>query len=265
MYDSCNRNINYLRIAVTDRCNLRCSYCMPEKGISLLRHDEILSFEEIYDFVNVAVDMGIDKVRITGGEPLVRRNIVSLVEMLANIDDIRDLAMTTNGIFLPEFAESLAKAGLHRVNISLDTIDPERFSTITRGGDVRQVIRGIEAAIDVGLTPVKLNCVVSESPDEPDALSVAEFARERSLEVRYICHMNLSKGRFYAVIGGDGGVCSMCNRLRLTSDGWLRPCLFSDIGFNIKELGYREAIRRALMDKPEAGDTSNRHFYEIGG
>ncbi len=134
MFDRFNRTINYLRISVTDRCNLRCRYCMPEEGIKLLRHEDILSFDEITGFTEVAVKHGVNKVRITGGEPLVRKGIVTLVKMIADIEGINDLSMTTNGVLLKDFAADLKTAGLHRVNISLDTTDPERFAYITRGG-----------------------------------------------------------------------------------------------------------------------------------
>ena len=145
MIDAFGRTIDYLRISVTDRCNLRCVYCMPAEGVPLITHDDVLSYEAISDFVGVAVSEGIRKVRLTGGEPLVRRGVVSLVERLARIEGIEDLCMTTNGTLLGTFAEPLAKAGLGRVNVSLDSLDPERYRAITRGGDVRTVLAGIEA------------------------------------------------------------------------------------------------------------------------
>ena len=146
MIDSYGRQIDYLRISVTDRCNLRCTYCMPAEGVPLVCRREILSYEEITGVARAAAAIGITKIRLTGGEPLVRRDLVRLVEMLAVIDGIRDLAMTTNGILLPHHARTLAAAGLNRVNISLDATNPHRFTEITRGGDVRQVFAGIEAA-----------------------------------------------------------------------------------------------------------------------
>lgn len=146
MYDRFNRSINYLRLSVTDRCNLRCRYCMPEEGIRLLKHEDILTFDEIVEFTQIAVDNGITKVRITGGEPLVRKGIVSLVEMIADVRSIDDLSMTTNGILLAQFADDLFKAGLQRINISLDTVDPEKYSFITRTGNLSDVFRGIDAA-----------------------------------------------------------------------------------------------------------------------
>ncbi len=265
MFDRFDRSITYLRISVTDKCNLRCVYCMPEAGVPLLHHEDILSFEEIEAFTRIAVSMGITKVRLTGGEPLVRRNIVTLVSMIAKIGGIQDFAMTSNGVRLAEFAPALAAAGLHRVNISLDALDPERYAEITRGGDVRQVIAGITAARGAGLSPVKLNCVVKQSPEEPDAHDVAAFAQKEGLEVRFIRRMDLSKGLFSIVIGGSGGDCARCNRLRLSCNGLVRPCLFNDLGFSVRELGPEEAIRRAIEEKPACGATSNALFHAIGG
>jgi len=264
--DRFGRRINYLRISVTDRCNLRCVYCMPEEGVALLPHDDILSFEEILEVARTAVRMGIDKVRLTGGEPLVRRGIVTLTSMLAEIPGIKDYAMTTNGLLLDEFAGPLAEAGLHRVNISLDAVDRERYAEITRGGDLTQAIAGIDAAVAAGLTPVKLNCVVQESSSEPDARQVAEFAAERGLKVRFIRRMDTAAGQFWPVEGGTGGDCTRCNRLRLASNGTILPCLFNDLAFSVRELGAAEAIRRAIEAKPEAGTASrNNKFCRIGG
>lgn len=265
MIDRFGRTIEYLRISVTDKCNLRCTYCMPEGGVVPLRHEDVLRFEEILDVTRAAAGMGVVKVRITGGEPLVRRNIVSLVSMLAGVEGINDLAMTTNGIRLAEFARPLACAGLRRVNVSLDALDPVRYAAITRGGDVAAVLAGIEAAGEAGLHPVKLNCVVRESPDEPDARAVAAFGAARGMEVRFIRRMNLSAGTFTRVTGGDGGDCPRCNRLRLSCDGMVRPCLFSDLKFSVRELGPREAIRRAVDAKPRSGGKSSSCMSAIGG
>jgi GTP 3',8-cyclase len=266
VYDRFNREINYLRISVTDRCNLRCRYCMPEEGIRLLRHKDIVTFDEISGFTKVAVGKGITKVRITGGEPLVRKGIVTLVDMISGIEGITDLSMTTNGILLKEYASDLKKAGLHRVNISLDTTDPERFSYITRGGNIDDVFDGIKAAKDAGLLPVKINCVIIDSKEEEDARRVTFFCRENNLEIRYIKQMDLVNGHFSTVVGGIGGNCALCNRLRLTSDGKLKPCLFNDVSFDIRELGYEEAFKKAIEHKPECGsNNSSGEFYNIGG
>lgn len=266
MYDRFNRLIDYLRISVTDRCNLRCRYCMPEEGIRLLKHEDILTFDEIMKFTRVAVDRGIRKVRITGGEPLVRKGIVTLVGMIASIRGINDLSMTTNGALLGQYAQDLSDAGLQRINISLDTVDQNKYAYITRTGSLSDVFRGIEAAKKAGLNPVKINCVVKESKDEENAKAVASYCREHDLEIRYIRQMDLVSGSFRKVEGGAGGNCQTCNRLRLTSDGKLKPCLFDDAEFDIRELGYLRAIDLAIGVKPGKGSRNSRNgFYNIGG
>jgi GTP 3',8-cyclase len=266
MYDSYNRNLNYLRISVTDRCNLRCTYCMPEEGIKLFRHEEILTFSEIAEFTRVAVSKGVTKVRLTGGEPLVRKGITALVRMISEIKGIDDLSMTTNGTLLKQFAKQLKEAGLHRVNISLDTIDPEKFKTVTRIGNLIDVFEGINAAIDAGLLPVKINCVIKNSKEEKEALAVARFCKENNLEIRYIHQMDLVRGHFSVVDGGTGGDCTLCNRLRLTSNGKLKPCLFNDLEFDIRKLGFEKALNLAAELKPECGSKNESGaFYNIGG
>lgn len=266
MFDRFNRRINYLRVSVTDRCNLRCVYCRPEEGLPLSRETTIMSFEEIAEVVRTAVGMGMDKVRLTGGEPLVRRDVLRLVEMLARIDGVRDLSMTTNGTLLAPMARDLKSAGLHRVNISLDTLDAERFRKLTRGGELEAVLSGIYAAIDAGLVPVKLNCVVKASSNEPDARMVAEFASKIGADVRFIRQMDLALGLFWPVDGGTGGICSICNRLRLTCEGKVLPCLFSDLAFDVRELGAEEALRRAVSCKPRTGLYSRlNRFCKVGG
>lgn len=266
MLDGFERNINYLRISVTDRCNLRCQYCMPEEGVTPLRHEDILSYDEITDFTRVAVAAGITKVRITGGEPLVRKGVTDLVSMLSAIEGISDLSMTTNGILLAEYARRLSDAGLMRVNISLDTIDPDKYRYVTRGGDIKDLFRGIEAAQKEGLRPVKINCVIKSNPDEEDARAVAEYCMREGLEVRFIRQMDLASGTFSVVHGGSGGHCARCNRLRLTPEGMVKPCLFSDHGYSVRELGATEALRQAVANKPEHGTINhNNGFYNIGG
>jgi GTP 3',8-cyclase len=239
MYDKYNRRINYLRISVTDRCNLRCTYCMPEEGIKIIRHEDILSLEEMAGVARIAAGMGVEKIRITGGEPLVRKGVVQLVKMISEIPGIRDLALTTNGQLLESYAQPLAEAGLKRINISLDTVDPDRYREITRGGDIRNVIKGIVASQKAGLHPVKLNCVVDNSSNEADAVGVRDFAARTGVEVRFIM---------------------------LTSDGKIKPCLFDNVEFDVRKLGAEEAIRLAIEQKPECGHTnSNNLFHNIGG
>jgi len=266
VYDRFNRHINYLRISVTDRCNLRCTYCMPEEGIQLMNHCDILSFEEIGEVARVAVSLGIDKFRITGGEPLVRRDIVMLIAQLASIPGVRDLSITTNGIYLENLAQPLKDAGLNRVNISLDTLNPEKFRQLTRGGDIHAVLRGITAARDAGLMPIKINCVVFKSSKEQDAMEVKEFGRLNNLDVRFIQQMNLESGEFSVVEGGNGGNCSQCNRLRLTANGMVKPCLFDEQEFSVRELGAENALMGALNCKPLNGCFNSKgSFYNIGG
>lgn len=266
MYDSFNRKINYLRVSVTDRCNLRCRYCMPAEGVKSIPHEDILSFEEIVEVVKKGVSLGINKVRITGGEPLVRKGFVDLVGMLSAIEGISDLSMTTNATLLDKFAQPLADAGLHRVNISLDTINPEKYRSLTRGGNLHKVFEGIEAAIKAGLHPIKINCVVHNSSQEKDAIEVRKFCMKNALQVRFIHQMDLESGEFSVVEGGDGGNCAQCNRLRLTANGDLKPCLFSDLGFNVRELGIEKAFSEALGRKPRSGSLNQSgKFYNIGG
>ncbi len=266
MKDSFGREINYLRISVTDRCDLRCRYCMPAEGIDLIPMKDVLTFEEITQVAAIAVEKGVNKIRLTGGEPLVRRGIAKLVGMLSKISGVNDLAMTTNAISLSKHADDLAAAGLNRVNISLDTLRPDAFKHITRGGDIRKVFEGIAAARSAGLTPIKLNCVVSQSSSEPDAREVNKYGQENNLEVRFIKQMNFAEGSFAVVEGGQGGDCPRCNRLRLSSDGLIRPCLFSDLGFSTRELGPSQAIERALAEKPESGGKCSHNWMRaVGG
>jgi len=255
MIDRFGRTIDYLRVSVTDRCNLRCVYCMPAEGIPPLRRKDILSFEEIAEVVAQAASLGVRKVRLTGGEPLLRRGLPKLVAMLARIPGVEDLAMTTNGTLLTaRKAAALKAAGLMRVNISLDTSDPAEYARITRGGDLTDVVAGITSARMVGLAPVKLNCVVRSSADEPAARRVAGLAAAAGLTVRFIRRIDLAGGRFAPVDGeGSGGDCPSCNRLRLTCDGHVRPCLLSDLSFPVRDLGAREALLAALAAKPPAG------------
>ena len=266
MYDPYKRRINYLRISVTDRCNLRCRYCMPEEGVHLMKHADILSFDEIRDFTELAMSKGVDKVRLTGGEPLVRKGIVDLVGMISAIDGIKDLSMTSNAILLGRYAQSLAEAGLQRVNISLDTMDAEKYRWITRGGELKDALAGIEAAVEAGLQPVKINCVVKNDHNDSDALEVAAYAKKMGLQIRYIREMSLSGGKFSIVEGGEGGNCSICNRIRLTANGMVKPCLFNDLEYNVRELGYEEALKQAINHKPKCGSyNTTTKFYNLGG
>jgi cyclic pyranopterin phosphate synthase len=239
---------------------------MPEEGIKLFNHEDILSFDDIAGFTKVVVSKGVTKVRITGGEPLVRKGVTVLVSMISKIKSIEDLSMTTNGTLLKSYAQELRTAGLHRVNISLDTIDPVKFRAVTRIGDLNDVLEGIKAAKEAGLLPVKINCVIKDSKEEKDAKAVTRFCEDNDLEIRYIHQMDLVRGHFSEVDGGTGGNCALCNRLRLTSNGKLRPCLFSNIEFDIRKLGFKKAIQLATESKPECGTKNETGaFYNIGG
>jgi len=239
---------------------------MPPSGVPLLRHEDMISFEEIVEVAQIAAQMGIRKLRITGGEPLLRRGVCSLIGMLSQIEGVDDLAMTTNGILLAEYAQTLASAGLHRVNVSLDATDPERYREITRGGDIRAVFRGIEAAVLADLSPIKINCVVRRSWLETDAQDVARYAQDNGLQVRFITRMDAESGSFSTVHGGTGGDCPQCNRLRLSSTCLIRPCLFSDLAFDVRAHGVRRALELAVENKPECGGPVSQNWIRaLGG
>lgn len=190
--DSFQRGISYLRISVTDRCNLRCVYCMPPEGVPLVSHKDIMSFEEILLVVKASVEMGIDKIRITGGEPLVRLGIVDFVRMVSSVKGVKDISMTTNGILLERYARDLAKAGLHRINISLDTLKPDRFRHITRTGNLADTLKGIETAKKAGLDPVKINMVPIQNLNEDEIVDFARMTEEPGWHVRFIELMPLN-------------------------------------------------------------------------
>ena len=266
MLDKYKRNITYLRISVTDRCDLRCVYCMPESGIRLVDHKDILTYDEIIEVCRAAVELGVTKIKITGGEPMVRKGIEYLVEAIAKMPGIEDLGMTTNGILLENYAFQLKEAGLMRVNISLDTLNQDEYETITRGGDINKVFRGIEAAKKAGLDPVKINAVVFDKNDIEKKEKLIKFAEDNELGIRFISKMNLQNGEFSVVEGGTGGNCKICNRIRLTANGYVKPCLFSDDEYNVRVLGAKQALLKAVEYKPEKGSKSfKRNFYNIGG
>lgn len=286
--DRYERAIDYLRISVTDRCNLRCIYCVPPKGIKHLRFGDLLKYEEIERLVRIAARLGVRKVRLTGGEPLVRKNLHVLVESLNRIAGIEDISLTTNGQLLKACAHILAEAGLRRVNISLDSLRPDRYRNITRGGDIRDVFEGVYRAEKAGLFPVKINMIPIRGINDDEIENFALLTRYSSYHVRFIEFMPLAprklwaekkyvstdeiKGRvasiapivpvkmrkfgparYYRFPGSSGVIgfispltnhfCSSCNRLRLTSDGKLRPCLFSE-----NEIDIKSAIRSGAAD-----------------
>ncbi|HIQ01204.1 MAG TPA: radical SAM protein, partial [Anaerolineales bacterium] len=210
--DAYERPIQYLRVSVTDRCNIRCVYCMPEEGVPQLSHHDILRYEEIVRIVRVAVGMGFIHIRLTGGEPLVRKGIVGLVEELAAIPGLDDLSMTTNGMLLSRYAEPLAQAGLRRVNISLDTLRPDRFRRLTRRGRLEEVLDGRRAALAVGLSPVKINTVVIRGLNDDEVVDLARRTMAPDWHVRFIEVMPLGEGAYWS---GDGVVPSAEIRARV--------------------------------------------------
>jgi len=285
LVDPHGRRIRYLRLSVTDLCNLRCRYCMPAGGVRKLPKSELLSLEELYDAARVGVSLGIEKIRLTGGEPLVRRDLPLLIERLAALDGLRTLALTTNGLLLSDHAAGLARSGLTRVNVSLDAVEPQRFAELTRGGDLEQVVRGIDAASASGL-PVKINTVLLARSGEAGLEELVRFAAGRGLTVRFIEEMTFGSQepilteeqavarlraaydveaapvdpdqphvRRYLVDGVTIGFisprshafCDDCNRLRLTAQGQLRCCLASH-----HQLDLREVLRRPHDDRDVA-------------
>jgi len=239
---------------------------MPEEGVQWIPHHQILSFEEILKVVRVAANLGIHKIRLTGGEPLVRKGIVELVSEIAKINAIKDISMTTNGILLPQFAHQLFKAGMQRLNISLDTLDEEKYHHMSRVGKLEDALNGIFAAKDAGFKPIKINMVVNAGTSLAEKQTMKSFCISNGLQIRFIHEMNLEEGSFTKVEGGEGGNCALCNRIRLTAKGDIMPCLFSSSGYNVRELGAETAIKMAIGLKPKSGKTNQvNSFYNIGG
>ncbi|NPV09116.1 MAG: GTP 3',8-cyclase MoaA [Anaerolineae bacterium] len=221
MRDAFGRSITYLRLSVTDRCNLRCLYCMPEEGVPLKRHDHILRYEEIVRLVRLGAELGITKVRVTGGEPLVRPGVVQLVRMLSDIPGLADIALTTNGILLAQHARGLAEAGLKRVNVSLDTLRPERFQRIARRGRLQDVLDGLEAARSAGLSPIKVNMVVIRGLNDDEVVDFARLSISEGWHVRFIEVMPLGEGEHWT---HDGFVPASEMRARIEAElGPLAP------------------------------------------
>lgn len=278
--DRNNRIINYLRVSITDRCNLRCIYCMPEEGVSFIPHNEILTYEEIYRVVDLCVHHGIRKVRLTGGEPLVRKGIIPFIESLSGIAGLEKIAITTNGVLLKEFARPLREAGISHINVSMDTLKPEKFFKITRKDYFKKVWEGINEAESEGFDPIKINVVAMRALNEDEILDFANLTYRKPYYVRFIEIMPVGKdnvwsydnfisidkiidkikhlgklrpvvsnaldgpAKRYALEGARGEIgfigalshsfCSKCNRVRLTADGHLRGCLFSDHETDLK-------------------------------
>lgn len=271
MRDSCGREISYLRVSVTDRCNLRCAYCMPEEGVPLLRHEDILTYEEIREVVAAAARLGVTKVRLTGGEPLARKGLPELVGMLSVLPGIARLAMTTNGTMLAPVAGELRARGLSSVNISLDTLDAARYATLTRGGRLSDALAGIDAALDAGL-PVKLNVVALGDSTPADLEALRAFALSKGAELQLIARYRLDEEKRDYDLREEGGEydrpprCSRCDRLRLLADGTLRPCLHGDLAVPVDFADIEGSLRKAILAKPARGHTcGDLEVGQIGG
>ena len=315
LYDPFGRSINYLRLSITDRCNLRCVYCMPAGGVHALRHKDVLSFEELLRVARAAVAVGVEKIRITGGEPLVRKGVIPFLAELATTPGLKRLVLTTNGIMLPEMAAELRCAGVESLNISLDSLQPDTFDSITRGGDILKVFEGIKAAEEAGFQRIKINVVVIRGVNDHEVADFAALTLKRPYHVRFIEYMptlrddswqsrtisgseilgNLAlryslqparKGAmdgpasYYRIAGAVGKVgvitpvschfCNECNRIRVTSTGIAKSCLFATETHDLKpyihagdDKALRDALRFVVNDKPEHHAIAERARQKI--
>lgn len=251
MIDGYNRNISYLRVSVTDRCNLRCRYCMPKEGLSLTGHDDILRYEEILRIIGVAVKMGVAKVRITGGEPLVRHGVVDFIARLNDIEGLRDISLTTNGILLENFAAGLFTAGVKRINVSLDSLNPERYTRITRGGNLNDVLRGIDAVHRIGFSPIKINVVVIKGVNDDEVLDFAGLTLDKPYQVRFIELMPFGSGNDGRYLSNEvvkeriGGVYPLESPLR-TGAGTEGPAQVYRIGGGRGEIGFISPVSHSF-------------------
>lgn len=317
MTDPYGRTITYLRLSVTERCNLRCRYCMPEKGVFKKAHSDMLTEEEMIQAVKAAASLGIQKLRITGGEPLVKKNIVSICKNCAAVPGIREVCITTNGILLPQYAEALKAAGVRRVNLSLDTLNAEKYARITRWGSLEGAMAGLHAALNAGFEKVKLNAVLIGGFNDDDIPALADLTRQYPVDVRFIELMPMQESdefgqsaflpvktvleklpeaepvspdggvaRLYRLPGAIGNIglispvsdhfCASCNRLRLTADGKVKPCLHSGDEFSVKGLDFDAmcaVFRQAILAKPaqhaaltaQHRSEAGRNMNQIGG
>lgn len=317
MKDTFGREITYLRLSVTDRCNLRCRYCMPEDGICQKSHAEMLTEDEMIRAVEAAASLGINKVRITGGEPLVKKNILSICERVAHTPGVETVCMTTNGIRLPELAGDIVKAGVRRINLSLDTMQEAKYQQLTRIGAYQQALAGLDAALNAGFEKVKINTVLIGGVNDDEIEDLAALTTKYPVDVRFIELMPMyDSGDFgpeayipYSVVteklpelvpvGVEDGVaklyrlpnakgniglispvnahfCGSCNRLRLTADGKLKPCLHSSDEYSIKGMEFEEmaeTMKQAILSKPKCHaelsyhqrSGANRNMNQIGG
>ena len=325
MLDKLNRKIDYLRISVIDRCNLRCVYCMPEEGIESIHHDEILTYDEILRICEIVSKLGIRKIKITGGEPLVRKDIVNLIRDIKNIDKIEQVTLTTNGILLHEMLDDLYDAGIDAINISLDTLNKDNFKKITRRDGLEKVLMSIDKAYDLGIR-VKINCLAIRDFNLRELVEIASFAKDREIDVRFIELMPIGFGKKYTQIDNDeilsilesrfgtfeivtekrgngpakyyrnqnmkgciGFIsaishefCESCNRIRLTSSGFLKLCLHYNKGIDLKgpirngisDEDLKKLIHDTIWNKPishkfghasEEQDIELKNMVQIGG
>ena len=317
MIDKLGRNITYLRLSITDRCNLRCRYCMPAEGVCKKSHSDMLTEDEMITAVEAAAALGITKLRITGGEPLIKRNILSLCRRASAVEGIRDVALTTNGILLPQMAQDLKDAGVNRLNLSLDTLDPRKYAHITRIGKLEDFNAGLKAALEAGFEKVKINAVLIGGFNDDEIEELADLTMKYPVDMRFIELMPiqdhdefgeaayvpysrvLEKLPEAVAVEKDGGVaklyrlpgalgniglispinahfCGECNRIRLTADGKLKPCLHGAAEYSIKGLdfdGIKAVFEEAIWNKPAwHGDLdilhrsqAGRNMNEIGG
>ncbi len=266
MLDQFNREIHYLRISITDKCNLRCTYCMPEEGVPFKPHNSIMSFEDIVKVVEKAAMLGINKIRLTGGEPLVRKDVVELVRMINKVEGITHIGMTTNGVLLDKLAEPLKKAGLDSVNISMDTLNPNKYKEITRIGDISYTLKGIDAAIAAGFNKIKINVVVMDDTPDNEIKDMEDFCNRKGLTLQLINHYDLSAEKKNIYKFDRPPKCAVCNRIRLTADGILKPCLHSNQEIPVNPEDIVSSLKKAILDKPENGSVcTNRNMIEIGG
>ena len=315
MKDNFGRDIYYLRLSVTDKCNLRCIYCMPETGVTKLRHEDVLTVEEISEIVRASATCGITKVRVTGGEPLVRRGIVEICRQISQIEGIREVCLTTNAILVPQFADQLKSAGVNRLNISLDSLDHVTYNKITRSDTLDSALTGINVALEAGFDEIKINAVLIGGVNDSEILNILELTRKHKVNVRFIelmpigecadwaasrlisaqCVLELAPElreigtdgvtKLFMLPGGLGSVglicpisshfCPTCNRIRVTADGILKPCLHSAEEINLRGLHGVElenVFRRAILEKPRKHEldegefsASARNMNAIGG
>jgi len=310
MIDNMGREITYLRLSVTELCNLRCRYCMPQEGVCKKRHEDMLTEDEMIQAIEAATALGINKLRITGVEPLVKKNILSICRRAAAVSGIKEVCVTTNGIRLPKLAVPLREAGVSRLNISLDTLDEKKYAYITKQGELSDALNGVHAALDAGFEQIKINVVLMGGFNDDEIVALAELTKKYTLEVRFIelmpmldekefgeyaylpCstvlkqlpeavaqpQINGSVARLYRLPGAKSNIglispisehfCSKCNRLRLTADGKIKPCLHSSQEFPIKGLSkarMEEAFKKAILLKPGQHSLSDLNNQSLSG